>query len=46
MISAFLTRDIPYHSGGRMMPEHFSHKQMHKLSCDDIQEKLFIQQSH
>jgi len=32
MLAAFLTRDIPYHSGGRMMPEHFSHKEMH-LPC-------------
>lgn len=29
MISAFLAREIPYHSGGRMMPEHFTHKEMH-----------------
>lgn len=28
-IAAFLARDIPHHSGGRMMPEHFSHKEMH-----------------
>jgi 2-oxoisovalerate dehydrogenase E1 component len=32
MIAAFLARDIPYHSGGRMMPEHFTHKEMH-LPC-------------
>lgn len=32
MIAAFLARDIPHHSGGRMMPEHFSHKEMH-LPC-------------
>ncbi len=29
MIAAFLARDIPTHSGGRMMPEHFTHKEMH-----------------
>jgi len=29
MIAAFLARELPYHSGGRMMPEHFTHKQMH-----------------
>ncbi|MES2344492.1 MAG: thiamine pyrophosphate-dependent enzyme [Chlamydiota bacterium] len=26
VIGAFLARDVPHHSGGRMMPEHFSHK--------------------
>ncbi len=29
MIAVHLARDIPHHSGGRMMPEHFSHKEMH-----------------
>lgn len=29
LIAAFLARDLPHHSGGRMMPEHFSHKGMH-----------------
>ncbi|MBS0629756.1 MAG: MFS transporter [Verrucomicrobia bacterium] len=29
MIAAFLAREIPTHSGGRMMPEHFTHKTMH-----------------
>lgn len=28
-IAAFLAREMPYHSGGRMMPEHFTHKEMH-----------------
>lgn len=32
MASAFLARDIPFHSGGRMMPEHFSHKKM-RIPC-------------
>ncbi|MBX9744295.1 MAG: MFS transporter, partial [Chlamydiales bacterium] len=25
ILAVFLARDIPHHSGGRMMPEHFSH---------------------
>ncbi|HSX11427.1 MAG TPA: thiamine pyrophosphate-dependent enzyme [Chlamydiales bacterium] len=29
LLAAFLARDIPYHSGGRMMPEHFSQKNLH-----------------
>lgn len=29
LIGAFLTRAVPHHSGGRMMPEHFSHKALH-----------------
>ncbi len=29
MIAAFLARAIPTHSGGRMMPEHFTDKEMH-----------------
>jgi 2-oxoisovalerate dehydrogenase E1 component len=32
IIGASLARDIPHHSGGRMMPEHFSHKEL-KLPC-------------
>jgi 2-oxoisovalerate dehydrogenase E1 component len=27
IIEAFLARDIEHHSGGRMMPDHFSHKE-------------------
>src|SRR3990167_2920739 len=27
LFGTFLTRDVPHHSGGRMMPEHFSHKE-------------------
>lgn len=26
LFGSFLARDVPHHSGGRMMPEHFSHK--------------------
>jgi 2-oxoisovalerate dehydrogenase E1 component len=32
IIGAFLARDVPHHSGGRMMPEHFSHKDL-RLTC-------------
>lgn len=32
IIAASLARDIPYHSSGRMMPEHFSHKEL-RLPC-------------
>ncbi len=28
IIGAFLARDVPHHSGGRMMPEHFSDKEL------------------
>lgn len=28
IIGAFLARSVPHHSGGRMMPEHFSHKEL------------------
>ncbi len=28
IIGAFLARDVPHHSGGKMMPEHFSHKEL------------------
>ncbi|NGX47178.1 MAG: 2-oxoisovalerate dehydrogenase subunit beta [Chlamydiae bacterium] len=29
MLAAHLARETPYHSGGRMMPDHFTHKEMH-----------------
>ncbi len=32
LFGAFLARDVPHHSGGRMMPEHFSHKRL-RLPC-------------
>ena len=32
LLAAFLARDIPHHSGGRMMPEHFSQKNL-RLPC-------------
>jgi len=32
LLGASLARAIPHHSGGRMMPDHFSHKQL-RLPC-------------
>lgn len=32
LFAAFLARDIPHYSGGRMMPDHFSHKEM-QIPC-------------
>jgi len=32
LLAAFLARDIPHHSGGRMMPEHFSQKNL-RIPC-------------
>ncbi|HSW86552.1 MAG TPA: thiamine pyrophosphate-dependent enzyme [Rhabdochlamydiaceae bacterium] len=32
ILGAFLARAVPHHSGGRMMPEHFSHKGL-RLPC-------------
>lgn len=32
IFGAFLAREVPHHSGGRMMPEHFSHKEL-KIPC-------------
>lgn len=32
LIGTFLARAVPHHSGGRMMPEHFSHKEL-RLPC-------------
>jgi 2-oxoisovalerate dehydrogenase E1 component len=32
LLGAFLARDVPHHSGGRMMPEHFVHRQL-RLPC-------------
>jgi 2-oxoisovalerate dehydrogenase E1 component len=32
VLGAFLCRSVPHHSGGRMMPEHFSHKAL-RIPC-------------
>ncbi len=32
LLGAFLARDVPHHSGGRMMPEHFVHKEL-RMPC-------------
>ena len=32
IFGAFLARDVPHHSGGRMMPEHYSHRGL-RLTC-------------
>ena len=32
VLGAFLARDVPHHSGGRMMPDHFSHKEL-RIPC-------------
>lgn len=43
MIAAFLARDTPHHSGGRMMPEHFSHKEMHIPCQSSVVGSQFLQ---
>ena len=43
MIAAHLARDIPHHSGGRMMPEHFSHKEMHIPCQSSVVGSQFLQ---
>ena len=32
LFAAFLAREVPHHSGGRMMPDHFSHKEL-RIPC-------------
>jgi 2-oxoisovalerate dehydrogenase E1 component len=32
LFGAFLAREVPHHSGGRMMPDHFSHKEL-RIPC-------------
>ncbi len=32
LLGAFLAREVPHHSGGRMMPEHFVHREL-RMPC-------------
>lgn len=32
LMGSFMARSLPHHSGGRMMPEHFSHKEL-RIPC-------------
>lgn len=32
ILGAFLAREVPHHSGGRMMPDHFCHKEL-RIPC-------------
>ena len=32
ILAAFMARELPHHSGGRMMPDHFSHKAL-RIPC-------------
>ncbi len=43
LIAAFLARDIPHHSGGRMMPEHFSHRGLHIPCQSSVVGSQFLQ---
>lgn len=43
LFAAFLAREIPHHSGGRMMPEHFSHKEMNIPCQSSVVGSQFLQ---
>lgn len=43
MIAAGLARENPHHSGGRMMPEHFTHKDMHIPCQSSVVGSQFLQ---
>lgn len=43
LIAAHLARELPHHSGGRMMPEHFSHKEMHIPCQSSVVGSQFLQ---
>jgi 2-oxoisovalerate dehydrogenase E1 component len=43
LFAAFLARDIPNHSGGRMMPEHFCQKELKILCQSSVVGSQFLQ---
>ena len=43
MLAAHLARETPYHSGGRMMPDHFTHKEMHIPCQSSVVGAQFLQ---
>lgn len=43
LFAAFLARELPHHSGGRMMPEHFSHKGMNIPCQSSVVGSQFLQ---
>lgn len=43
LFAAFLARDVSHHSGGRMMPDHFSHKEMHLPCQSSVVGSQFLQ---
>lgn len=43
IFGAFLARAVPHHSGGRMMPGHFSHKSLHIPCQSSVVGSQFLQ---
>lgn len=43
IFGAFLAREVPHHSGGRMMPGHFSHKELHMPCQSSVVGSQFLQ---
>ncbi len=42
LMAVFLGRDVPHHSGGRMMPYHFSHKELRILCQSSVVASQFL----